>query len=259
MRHPRLQEILESTAPRCIATDDQLARLVEEAPSARVQTVNLHHLSLCQSSSEFAHVTSQAEWITADGWPVARVIRLFKADVQRVTGSALIERVTNTRLLSGRRIGLIGTTSNVGDSWSTLLEPSGCRLVYREHGQYEDWEPSVLAHEAVDSGVEILFIAVTPPRGDVLAHRIRECGFLGLIVPVGGAIDMVTGNRPRAPKKVQQLGLEWLYRLLQEPGRLWRRYVVECIPIMAILTSIMVSRRQLRLSQVVAQTLRWKK
>ena len=75
-----------------------------------------------------------------------------------------------------------------------------------------------------ESRAQIVFVGITSPLKEYLVEYLQNqdlnCVFMG----VGGSFDVVSGNIPRAPKWVQNIGMEWLFRVLQEPGRLWKRY-----------------------------------
>lgn len=88
----------------------------------------------------------------------------------------------------------------------------------------------VAAHQA-----RYVFLALGSPQQELLAHWIWQDGEAhGVGLCVGASIDFLTGKARRAPKLMQRLGLEWLHRLSQEPGRLWRRYLVDDMAILAL-------------------------
>lgn len=242
-RSQELEQILTSRIDSVIPTDEEFLQKALNGESARVQTINLHHLALGLQDPVFNETIRTADYVTADGWPVVRMFRVLGKNVHRVTGASFIEELTFSHEGEGRLIGLLGATTDVGDEWETMLATHDRKLVLRDHGLAEDWNAPELARRAMEVGVDILVIAVTPPRGDNFARELREAGFPGVIVPVGGAIDMVTGHRPRAPKWAQTWGIEWFHRLLSEPGRLWRRYMLECVPMMIKFAPIALRRK----------------
>ena len=73
---------------------------------------------------------------------------------------------------------------------------------------------------------DIVFVGITSPKKERLIERFRELGAKGAFVGVGGSFDVVSGNIPRAPMWMQRANLEWLFRMMQEPKRLVKRYVV---------------------------------
>lgn len=226
----KLAKIIEDRANDVLPADDALLEAALNGSRSRIQTVNLHHLALCRRSSVFEETLRRANYITADGWPVVWILKMMGIEVDRVTGATFIEKLTFDKEAEGLAIGLLGATDAAGEDWRILLNANGRALKFREHGLAAEWDAMDVATLAADSGVAILVVAVTPPLGDVIAREIHDAGFPGVLVPVGGAVDMVTGRRPRAPRWARRCGLEWLHRLAKEPRRLWRRYIFECLP-----------------------------
>jgi N-acetylglucosaminyldiphosphoundecaprenol N-acetyl-beta-D-mannosaminyltransferase len=170
-----------------------------------------------------------ADHLTADGWPVVLLARQVGKRVRRVTGSDLVESIT--RGAHGPlRIALLGAQEDVGDRWAGALARAGSSLVLREHGATADWDLRSLAARLNALAPDLVLVAVTPPRGEFVSAGLQAAGLLSPVVAVGGAIDMVTGTRRRAPGWAQRAGLEWLVRLVQEPRRLFVRYVLQSGP-----------------------------
>ncbi|MFC9553288.1 WecB/TagA/CpsF family glycosyltransferase [Rhodococcus sp. NPDC056960] len=233
-----VSDLLHQQSGRCIQSDSQLIELVASSEATRIQTVNLHHLSLCESSTEFERSFLSANFITADGWPVVKALGWMGLKVERVTGASFVEHLTYAPILEDLPLGLLGATTQAGDRWSAMLSDANKRLVFRDHGHHTSWSAKDIVRAAQQAGVRLLLVAVTPPVGDNLAREILAAGYSGVIISVGGAIDMVTGIRPRAPKHVQLLGLEWAHRLISDPRRLFRRYFIECVPVLLKLSPL---------------------
>lgn len=86
-----------------------------------------------------------------------------------------------------------------------------------------------------EAACRFTFVAVGSPQGEILLHRARQMGAkCGVALSIGASIDFLTGRQKRAPLIIQKLGFEWAYRLLTEPKRLWRRYLVDGPRIFAI-------------------------
>ena len=98
------------------------------------------------------------------------------------------------------------------------MEPSVFRPLAEE-------EKAGLCERVAASGADFLWVALGAPRQEVLMHELRG-RVPALMVGVGGAFRVLAGAVPEAPRWAQDAGLEWLYRLVQEPGRLWKRYLV---------------------------------
>ena len=107
---------------------------------------------------------------------------------------------------------------------------AGGLLRVREHGDKRDWDPRELAGRLEAEDVQLTLVAVTQPAGDLLGQELLAAGYTGVVIGIGASVAFVVGARRRAPGWVQWLGLEWFFRFLLEPKRLWRRYFVEGIP-----------------------------
>ena len=89
-------------------------------------------------------------------------------------------------------------------------------------------------------------MGITSPKKEYLIERFRELGAVGVFVGVGGSFDVISGNIPRAPMWMQRANLEWLFRMIQEPRRLIKRYIVGNARFYAILRAEMRMRRRRR-------------
>lgn len=224
-------DLIDHMAQKCILTDEDFDAVVLDQGSKRIQTVNLHHLALAARSDDFAQTIERADYITADGWPIVSLMRSRGIDPERVTGSEFLERMLSGRQFHGKKAAILGADRHVGYDFRGQLHDSGLHVVFREHGNRGDWKPRKLAKKLQKYDVDLLIVAVTPPFGDMIGEDVRKAGFRGVVVNVGGAVNMVTGNATMAPGWVRSLKIEWFYRLAQEPRRLFRRYIIECLPV----------------------------
>lgn len=225
------EALIDQMAAKCLLNDAQLDAALNEAGPKRIQTVNLHHLALADQDPAFAETIASADHITADGWPIVTLMRSRGVDPQRVTGSELVERMVSTRIFHGVRVAILGSDRHIGANFRGMLHNSGMQVEFRDHGHRDDWEPKRIARRLKNAKVELLLIAVTPPYGDRIGESIRQAGFKGVVINVGGSINMVTGTAQMAPEWARATKTEWIYRLVQEPRRLFRRYFGECLPV----------------------------
>lgn len=225
------EELIDRMAEKCILNDDDFDAVVLDHAPKRIQTVNLHHLALASRSDDFARTIERADYITADGWPIVSLMRSRGIEPARVTGSEFLERMLAGRQFHGTKAAILGADRHAGYDFRGQLHDSGLHVVFREHGSRRDWKPKRLAKKLRKYGVDLLIVAVTPPFGDMIGEEVRRAGFSGVVINVGGAVNMVTGNATMAPGWVRAAKIEWFYRLAQEPHRLFRRYVVECLPV----------------------------
>ncbi|HEY3408306.1 MAG TPA: WecB/TagA/CpsF family glycosyltransferase [Propionicimonas sp.] len=219
-------------APRSIPDVGGLldACLCADGPS-RIQTVNLQHIHLAMLSPVFREVIAAAPAITADGWPVVRMLRRngYQA-VERATGADLVARLLDDPRARGLRLALVGGSQRPGAAFAERARAAGAKVVLREHGDKRDWVPAELATRLNVAGASLTLVAVTQPAGDLLAAELVAAGYRGTAIGIGAAVELFVGGERRAPQWVQDLRLEWLYRFVQDPRRLWRRYFVEGLP-----------------------------
>ncbi|MEI6327133.1 MAG: WecB/TagA/CpsF family glycosyltransferase [Candidatus Roizmanbacteria bacterium] len=210
---------------------------VREALSRRsflhVVSLNPENVMSAQTDDKFKEILNSANIQIIDGIGVLLASRWtdeYKTDYERVTGvdllAKLVDNLTENNLLSPLVIGFIGGKTGV----ATRLADQ-CRKKYPSSLQVEfvdipDIDPndSKIIRQIVDLKINLLFVALGSPNQEkwIQDHR-SELSHI-VCMGVGGAFDMLTGLTPRAPKFVQNIGFEWLYRLITQPWR-WGRQV----------------------------------
>jgi N-acetylglucosaminyldiphosphoundecaprenol N-acetyl-beta-D-mannosaminyltransferase len=202
---------------------------------ALVVTPNIDHIAKLRSSPDLSSAYRRATIVVCDGWPVRSYARLRGIDVQRVTGcdiAAFLMRAPSYG--AWQRLFFVVDTveteacvrawaarKGVADRVEVAVPPfgfdrdqTGCR---------------VLAEKIRSHGTTLLMMGVGAPRSEVFVDRMRAQLPACWVFCVGQAIKIEVGLVRRAPRAVQALGLEWLWRVGQEPGRLARRYAVSSV------------------------------
>jgi N-acetylglucosaminyldiphosphoundecaprenol N-acetyl-beta-D-mannosaminyltransferase len=237
-------EFLAALAGRSLTTMPQLVEVISAGGPSRITTINLQHLAIASKSAEFAETIRTADHVTADGWPIVVAFNRLGASVQRVTGSDFIEELSAGRVPGISRVALLGSASHVGDAFEARLLEHNIKLVLRDHGLVADWDPDRVVAAAYEHDAELILISISLPQADLFAAALQNAGYPGTILNVGGALDLLVGEKRRAPRLVSLLGLEWLFRLAQEPRRLFRRYIIEGMPIFATqIAPLLLNRR----------------
>jgi len=174
-------------------------------------------------------VIDDCELVTADGQAVVWAARLLGQPLpERVTGIDLMDALLAAAARSSHGVFLLGARPDVlaRAERAIGLRYPGVRIVGRHHGYFgRDEEERVVASIA-EADPDLLFVALETPTKELFLARNRERVATPFVMGVGGAFDVLAGARRRAPRLMQRLGLEWLYRLAQDPRRLARRYVV---------------------------------
>jgi N-acetylglucosaminyldiphosphoundecaprenol N-acetyl-beta-D-mannosaminyltransferase len=189
--------------------------------------VNVAKLVNMRKNPELREDVATADIINIDGAGVVWGARLFGIKVpERVAGVDIMEKLFVLCAERGFRPYLLGAEPQVLQAVARRLEEQYPRLeIAGMHDGYfrPDEEADVV--EAVNaSGADCLFVAMPTPRKERFLKANRLALAPSFVMGVGGSFDVYGGKVRRAPRWVQVVGLEWLYRVLQEPRRLWRRY-----------------------------------
>jgi N-acetylglucosaminyldiphosphoundecaprenol N-acetyl-beta-D-mannosaminyltransferase len=198
-----------------------------EIRPVRVQTVNLQHVHLIATSQEAADAALAADLVTADGWPLAYLARRAGLHCDRVTGRQIVDVLLHDPAFADRRVALLGSRPEVAATFGRLLADNGVTLAYGLHGDASTWDVAAIAAEVARQDCDVVLVALGAPKGEPLARALADLLPRGLIVGVGGAVEMATRDMPAAPDWIARLGLEWAFRLVREPRRMGRRYLIE--------------------------------
>lgn len=220
-----------------------------------VITANLDHLRRFASEPETRELIGQADLVVADGAPIVLASRIAGMPLpQRVAGSDMVLPIGRHAASAGGSIFLLGGEPGVAEAARAALGEAapGLRVVGTfcpPHGFERD--PATLEEierALLDTRPDIVLLALGFPKQDYLIQQLRQVlpgtSFMG----VGIALSYLVGDTARAPTWMRRAGLEWLHRLLLEPVRLWRRYVLKGMPFaLRLAAAAAVARVQQRL------------
>jgi len=208
-----------------------VARVLEAmARRQRCQHVALNVAKLigARTNAELERDIRESDIVGIDGMGIVLALRLLGHDVpERVAGADLFERLMAECAARGRRPYLLGATPAVLAAAKRKLQRRHPSLEFAgsHHGYFSADEEARVCESIRASKADCLFIAMPTPRKEQFMHRHRDTLGVPFVMGVGGTFDVVAGHVRRAPALVQRAGLEWLYRLLQEPRRLAGRYL----------------------------------
>jgi N-acetylglucosaminyldiphosphoundecaprenol N-acetyl-beta-D-mannosaminyltransferase len=192
----------------------------------QIATTNPEFVMTAQEDEAFRRVLWQADLCIPDGIGLLYAARwLARPLPERVPGSELVYHLAALAAQNQWRLFLLGAGPGVAEEAAVIFQQQNPGLIIA--GTYAG-SPDFAENEAIvqrinDSQSDILFVAYGAPRQDKWIARNKEAlTTVRLAMGVGGSLDFVTGRAVRAPHWLQRLGLEWFYRLIQEPWR-WRR------------------------------------
>lgn len=219
------KEIAEWIAKVCIAN--------RSAPALPVLmfSSNGQGIALAGSNPEYDDAMNAADVIHADGMPVVLASRLLTSTPirERSCTTDLFHDIATVAIEHGLKFYVLGgreEQNRAAVCEMQRLYPS-LRIVGRRNGYFPDEESMAVCAEIVASGADILWVGLGKPRQEIWSHQHRiALRGVGCIKTCGGLYSYLTGDAPRAPLWMQKAGLEWLFRLLTEPRRLFVRYFV---------------------------------
>jgi N-acetylglucosaminyldiphosphoundecaprenol N-acetyl-beta-D-mannosaminyltransferase len=184
--------------------------------------------------------------VLADGMSVVWASRLLRRPLpERVTGIDLMLGMLERGDQRGYRVYCLGATPDVLARTTAHIAAHypNVRLVGQHHGYFGAGEEAAIAAEIAAGRPDILFVAMTSPKKEQFLARWSERLGVPVCHGVGGSFDVLAQAVRRAPEAWQRLGLEWLYRVVQEPRRLWKRYLVTNTVFCAMVLSALLRRR----------------
>ncbi|WP_258546816.1 MULTISPECIES: WecB/TagA/CpsF family glycosyltransferase [unclassified Psychromonas] len=167
--------------------------------------------------------------ILADGSAVVLASKILNKKLpERVAGIDLMHGILERGNTAGYRVFCLGATEEVSEEIERQINQHypGVVIAGRQNGYFSDEQQQQVAEKIAEAKADVLFVAITSPKKEQFMAKWGEVMKVPVVHGVGGSFDVFAGKVKRAPLIWQKMGMEWLYRVLQEPGRLWKRYLV---------------------------------
>jgi len=208
--------------------------MVEQAIAENKQ---LHHVAVnaatmvsLQKDKELCEIINSADIVNADGQAVVWASKFLGMPLQeRVAGPDLMANLVELAHQKKHKIYLLGAKEEIVSKLVAIYKEKYNQSIiagYR-NGYFSEEEESDIVNDIVDSGAQMLFVAITSPKKENFLHKHKTAlSKVNFIMGVGGSFDVFAGKTKRAPLWMQKSGMEWFYRFIQEPKRMWKRYLV---------------------------------
>lgn len=209
-------------------TVESIATRIDQNIFTQHVVVNVAKLVNMQDNQALSTSIKSCDIINIDGMGVVYAARLFRHKVpERVTGIDLFLRLLEMSVDRDFPVFLLGAKEDVLNEACAQLENRypGLNIAGRHHGYFWEKEEEVVKTIQA-SGARMLFVGISSPKKENFINRWRDQLGVDFVMGVGGSFDVVSGRIKRAPILVQTLGFEWLFRLAQEPRRLYKRYLL---------------------------------
>jgi N-acetylglucosaminyldiphosphoundecaprenol N-acetyl-beta-D-mannosaminyltransferase len=210
-------------------TLEKIASLMGQGGSHYMAVVNAAKIVNAQSDKELHNILNKADIVTADGMSVVWASRLLGEPLpQRVTGIDLFERLIISAAERHWSVYFFGAREEAVSRVVEIFKARfpNLRVAGFRNGYFTPQENQAIVEEIRQSRADLLFVAMgSPAQEKWIAANLEQTG-VHFALGVGGSFDHLAGFVRRAPRWMQQSGLEWLHRFLLEPHRLWRRYLI---------------------------------
>jgi len=218
-------------APMDIATMQEtvsfIENRIEQKQFLQHVVVNVAKIVNMQKDPVLAESVKACEVINIDGMGVVFGARFLGHDVpERVAGVDLFHELLGMSAKRDFPVFLLGATDEVVSKTVSKVKAQNPNLNIAGYndGYFWDDEEAVVT-KIRESGAKLLFVAITSPKKENFINKWQDKLGVDFVMGVGGTFDVVAGKVKRAPQWMQKAGLEWLYRVIQEPGRMWKRYL----------------------------------
>ncbi len=225
-----------------VSFEEALGRIMDMASDKQgkhyIVTANADHVVRLQKDVDFQQVYAAADMVVADGMPLLWIEESLAAPMkERVTGADLFPAVCREAAIRGLRIFFLGGMEDTAQKAAEAMQEEypGLQVAgYLSPGRGFENDPEEMERiftQVGEAAPDILMVCFGAPRSEkFIYHHLEKLSF-HVALPFGAGIDFAAGKVKRAPEWMQKTGMEWLYRFLQEPGRLFKRYFIEDIQI----------------------------
>lgn len=210
-------------------TLDRIASEIENKGHMHHAFVNAATVVNLQKDSSLKNGIIHCDLISADGFGVILAAKLLgKSLPERVSGPDLMEKIVKLANENGYKIYFLGAEQAVVEKvvkkYAEIYSPK--IIAGFRNGYFTEDGAPLIAKQIADTNPNILFVAITSPKKEKFLYENKKIlSNINFITGVGGCFDLVAGKTKRAPLWMQKVGLEWFYRLIQEPRRLFMRYL----------------------------------
>lgn len=226
------------SAEACAA---HIAACAEQGAGGWLVTPNASIVRRYEQDDSFRELVARATLFAADGAPIIWVYEVLGRPLPgRVTGADLVELVSSLAASKGLRACLVGWNQEVAERTGLVLSRKypGFAIadtICSPNGFSGPDDMEMLASRVLEARPEIVFVGLGCPLQEQVIDRVRSSASGAWWLGIGGSFDVLVGDVQRAPLWAQRAGLEWLFRVAAEPGRLWRRYLLHDAPFVLVL------------------------
>lgn len=191
--------------------------------------VNADKINSAQKNDYLKEIINSCGVINADGASAVMASSFLKKPLpERVAGIDLMQELLKESQKNGYSIYLLGAKQEVVEETANVISRRypNLKIAGYRNGYFNESDWDNIAKELEKASPNIVFVGITSPIKEYLIEYLQSKGLPFVFMGVGGSFDVISGKIPRAPKWIQNLNLEWLFRVAHEPRRLFKRYFI---------------------------------
>jgi N-acetylglucosaminyldiphosphoundecaprenol N-acetyl-beta-D-mannosaminyltransferase len=211
------------------AAIDRIAQMLASSQASHVCFINPHNINQSFVVPEYKQALERADLILADGFGTKLAGKILHRPLrQNLCGTDLFPRLCKQLADTEKTMYLLGALPGGAERTADWVREHYPNVVIKgcHHGYFSPEEEPDVVRDIAESGADILVISMGVPTQELWADRHLKDLNVKVAMGFGGLFDYFSGRIPRAPRWVREIGMEWVYRLIQEPRRMWRRYLI---------------------------------
>lgn len=209
-------------------TIEEVEKIIEKGVPTQHVVINASKINLMEYDERLRRIVNECPLINADGASILLAAKILKIPVkERVTGIDLFQNLVDVAEKKQYKIYLFGAKEEV------VLKVKGIlierypllKIVGYDNGYFDEDSQEDMLIRMRDSNADIMFVAFSSPKKEYWVHENLNKIKIPFVMGVGGSFDVIANVTKRAPNWMQNIGMEWFYRFIQEPRRMWKRYI----------------------------------
>lgn len=210
-------------------TIEYVEKIIKERTPTQHVVINASKVNLMEKDNKLQEIVNSCPLINADGTSIVWAAKKLGIPLkERVTGCDLFQKLVKVAWEKNYKIFLFGAKEEVVTKVKSIYEKQypGIRIVGYRNGYFTEEDEPEIVKQMHDSGADMMFVAFSSPKKEYWVNKYLNDIGIPFVMGVGGSFDIVAGVTERAPIWFQNHGLEWFYRFIQEPRRMWKRYII---------------------------------
>ncbi|MBU0910753.1 MAG: WecB/TagA/CpsF family glycosyltransferase [Proteobacteria bacterium] len=208
-------------------TIEYVERIIAERVPRQHVVVNVAKIVAIQNDEKLRRIINSCDLVNVDGMPIVWASRLLGDPLPcRVAGIDLFQELVKLSAEKGYRPFFFGARQEVVEKVVSIFKKKypTLQIAGYRNGYFSEEEEPLIAQMINESKADMIFVAFSSPKKEIFLNKWMQTMQVPFCMGVGGSFDVVAGITKRAPLWMQNYGLEWFYRILQEPRRMWGRY-----------------------------------